>query len=303
MRDFKYLDPISLKAFYFAAEIGHFTRAADAANITQSGLSQHIRKLENELDVDLFIRTGKSVSLSEAGKKLKKFSEQYFDQNDLIFDEIKSSQAKVEGRVRYAMPASCLMTPHFPLLLEQKEVIQNIELDIKICHSPEVIDLLLKNEIDFGFVTETVDSLDISAKVFAEEEYVLVGSMQNQKVNTVEDLMSLRWVNYPGMDVLYAKWFRSCFNKKNQIPLHKLKVMGQINDLAGAMTMVKNGIGVAVLPKHCVAPYIENKSLIDLSNKITNSRMNSIYLIKHAGVRVPKRVQAVIDIFWAMVSS
>ncbi|HSP84641.1 MAG TPA: LysR family transcriptional regulator, partial [Psychrobacter sp.] len=56
-----------LRTFCTLVEIGHFTRTAERLYMTQSGVSQHIRKLESQLGIDLLIRQGKQFSLTDAG--------------------------------------------------------------------------------------------------------------------------------------------------------------------------------------------------------------------------------------------
>ena len=56
-----------LQYFVKAAEMLHFTEAANELYVTQSTLSQQIKQLEQELGVLLFDRIGKQVQLTEAG--------------------------------------------------------------------------------------------------------------------------------------------------------------------------------------------------------------------------------------------
>ena len=59
-----------LKYFVKAAETLNFSEAAKALNITQSTLSQQIRQLEQEVDMQLFQRNSHMVNLTEAGEEL-----------------------------------------------------------------------------------------------------------------------------------------------------------------------------------------------------------------------------------------
>lgn len=60
-----------LRTFTMVAEEGHLTRAARRLNASQPAVSAHIKSLEDELRVSLFLRTPKGMVLTDAGKKLK----------------------------------------------------------------------------------------------------------------------------------------------------------------------------------------------------------------------------------------
>ncbi len=59
-----------LRTFCTLVEVGHFTRTAERLHMTQSGVSQHVRKLEEQLGAELLVRQGKQFSLSGAGERL-----------------------------------------------------------------------------------------------------------------------------------------------------------------------------------------------------------------------------------------
>lgn len=62
----------ALRAFDAAARHASFTRAADELGLTQAAISRHIRNLEDEIGVQLFRRSHKAVSLTEAGRRYAK---------------------------------------------------------------------------------------------------------------------------------------------------------------------------------------------------------------------------------------
>jgi LysR family cyn operon transcriptional activator len=59
-----------LRYFLKAKELLNFTEAANALNISQSTLSQQIKQLEDELQISLFNRIGKRITLTEAGERV-----------------------------------------------------------------------------------------------------------------------------------------------------------------------------------------------------------------------------------------
>lgn len=67
----KHWPPLNaLRGFEAAARLGSFHKAAEALNLTQSAISQQIRSLETYLEQPLFHRSGRSVSLTDAGHDL-----------------------------------------------------------------------------------------------------------------------------------------------------------------------------------------------------------------------------------------
>lgn len=301
MRDFQKLDPIALKAFYYASESLSFTKAADQAALTQSGISQHIAKLETELGVNLFNRANRKVHLTDAGLKLKIFTERYLDQLDELIEELNSEGQDLKGLVRYAMPDSCLMTPHFSILLEKRKNFSNISLRLTLCDSQKVTELLLKGEIDFGFVTSRVQHKDIIYYEFVREEYVLVGNTEKSiNIENLRNLKEQNFIKYPGMDVLFSNWQSAFFTKAQNIQLNDLSISGEMNSLSGAITMARHGVGLAVFPKHCVEAHLRKKELYAFSSERGRRADNPIYIIQRTDKYPMARVRKVLDVFLSM---
>ncbi len=68
------MDAADLKFFEQVAQSGGMSRAAEKLNTVQSNVTRRIRALENELNVSLFNRTGRGVSLTPAGERLLPFA-------------------------------------------------------------------------------------------------------------------------------------------------------------------------------------------------------------------------------------
>ena len=304
MRNYNYIDPQALKAFYFAAQFENFTQAAEAAHLTQSGISQHVAHLEQELGVSLFIRVGRKVTLTEAGLKLKEFAEHSLDQTENFLEKLSSITKDLAGEVRYAMPASCLMTPHFSMLLEARHKFSKINLKVHICHSEEVVERLLNGKIDFGFITRTIQHKDVAQIQFAQEEYVLVSS--DKKTISGFDLKNIRqynFINYPGMDYLFQAWMQDLSRSKKTPTFLELNIAGEVNDLEAAITMALNGVGIGVFPRHCIQKYINENKLFVYKAEKKARQLYPIYLVQLKDVVPLARVETVIREFWKMKKS
>ena len=76
-----------LKTFITVAEEEHLTRAAQRLNTSQPAVSAHIKSLEEELGLSLFIRTPKGMRLTEEGTALKSRAAEALSMIDTLRDQ------------------------------------------------------------------------------------------------------------------------------------------------------------------------------------------------------------------------
>lgn len=89
-----------LRAFIAVAEHRSFRRAADLLGLARPSLSHTIRGLEDSLGVRLFHRTTRSVSLTEAGKRLLDRLDPLMHDLDLALEEVTGEQGHLQGQLR-----------------------------------------------------------------------------------------------------------------------------------------------------------------------------------------------------------
>jgi DNA-binding transcriptional LysR family regulator len=92
------LDPDLLQAFLAVADHRSFTRAAVALNRTQSAVSMQVKRLEEQLQAELFHRTKANVDLSAAGERLLGYARRILSLNEEAVGRVR--EHRVEGRVR-----------------------------------------------------------------------------------------------------------------------------------------------------------------------------------------------------------
>jgi DNA-binding transcriptional LysR family regulator len=100
------------------AEERNFTRAADLAGISQSGLSSAIRGLEDELGTPLFDRTTRRVELTEAGSALLPYARDMLSQAASARDAVVRASREVTGSLRVGAE-QCLGIIEVVTLLER----------------------------------------------------------------------------------------------------------------------------------------------------------------------------------------
>jgi DNA-binding transcriptional LysR family regulator len=93
------LDAHQLNIFLVAAETLNFTQAAERLHMSQPSISQHIRALEKHFDEELFIRQGRSLILSDAGRVLIPLAQQFVKQSTRINEAMSSLKGHIKGRI------------------------------------------------------------------------------------------------------------------------------------------------------------------------------------------------------------
>ena len=93
------MDTKSLKYFLAVAEYRNFTKAAEHLYITQSALSHHIAELETELETKLFLRTTRSVSLTQSGEIMYKAARDVITRLDHIISDIRNVDSGMTGEL------------------------------------------------------------------------------------------------------------------------------------------------------------------------------------------------------------
>lgn len=96
------LDTDQLRSFLAIVDTGSFTRAAERVNKTQSAVSMHIRRLEEQLGCALFVKQGRGARLSDEGERLIDFARRIIQTEAGALAAL--SRKGLSGRVRLGMP-------------------------------------------------------------------------------------------------------------------------------------------------------------------------------------------------------
>lgn len=137
-----------LRYFAKAAETLNFSDAAKALNIAQSSLSQQIKQLEDELNVQLFLRNSHSIRLTEAGEEMLPFALRTIHDAETCADRIHDLQKLLTGTLNIGITYS-----FSPILTETvisfMKMYPHIKLNIIYRPMSELMELLAKRDLDF----------------------------------------------------------------------------------------------------------------------------------------------------------
>ena len=139
--------------FLKVCETGNFTKAAEALNYTQSGISQMMAGLEEELGVQLFARAKKGVVLTDNGQRLIPYIREMVNQKEKLRQAAFNINNKVEGRLRIGSFSSvtAMWLPHVVHFF--KENYPQVEVQIFDGNYDEIHDWIIRGQVDCGFLS------------------------------------------------------------------------------------------------------------------------------------------------------
>ena len=98
-RSISSIDLVQLRTFVAVAEQKHLTRAAERLHISQSAASAHVRAVEESLDLQLFVRTNRSLELTRVGELLLAKARALLNESAVFASYAREIRGKTEGRL------------------------------------------------------------------------------------------------------------------------------------------------------------------------------------------------------------
>lgn len=164
-----------LIGFYHVARLKSFTKAAEVTLRTQSALSQQIKALEEELECQLFERTGKRrVAITAAGERLLSFAEFTLQGHADLIEELNKLKRIPKGTLKIAAPFTTLYHLFPERIKEYVESYPYVELTLLDRPQGRVVQLVKGGEADFGFALESVVPKDLQTVRWKKVETVLM---------------------------------------------------------------------------------------------------------------------------------
>lgn len=246
----------SLYSFYVCAEHMNISRAAEILGISQPSLSMQIKNLESEVGTPLFLRNGKSISLTTKGKELLNSSSLFFELKDEISSIIeKKKEKKNENYIRILVSEE-VERPFVAEVVAKLAKKEKVRMSIYSADEEEALSKADNDEMDFFISHEkfntTWNHIKVEFPVFFATSSALPISPTFDHPSNIQKV-----VDYFGEDLIIpanniklGKEFQS-FRKKNGI---KKDVILESNIISCLVRFVASGAGCSFLP----LPYIKS---------------------------------------------
>ncbi len=166
------LDLIALRSFVAVAEAGGVTRAAGFLNLTQSAVSMQIKRLEESLDLTLFIRAARRMALSPEGEQLLAYARRMIALNDEVMTKLTC--ATFEGEIRLGVPHD-IVYPAIPGILKRLAALfPRVRINLVSSFTLLMKDSFARGALDAIVTTEIQP--DAGGEILAWRDLVWIGS-------------------------------------------------------------------------------------------------------------------------------
>jgi DNA-binding transcriptional LysR family regulator len=237
-----------LKTFIAVAEEGNLTKAAERIHASQPAMSAHIKALEEELGLPLFLRTPRGMQLTESGQGLKRKAETILLATDDMVNQAKVYREDLSGSLHVALNTDPEFLRITELISTLAETHPNIKLRLSQSYSASILHDVRDRRIDAGFCffqnnnseIEQISLQEIPVRIIAPAAWAA-----KVEGHSIEQLAALPWIKpddeCPFMKIVDGIFKDSGIAMTNYIEADSEDVIRQL---------VAAGKGISVIKQH-----------------------------------------------------
>jgi len=236
-----------LRTFVVVAEEGNVTRAVRRLFMTPPAVSAHIKALEDELNISLFVRTPHGMQITEKGAVLRVKADQILRAAQDLVNRATQMQDYLIGRLAIGLNASPNLLRVAPLVTHMRDACPGIELAFATSVSGTIIDHLQHHVLDSGFIFGASPCESVVALPLAVVDLVIAAPKTwEERVQGAgwDDLARLPWICSTGycpfqgiVDDLFQQRQLTC------------QPIVQSDDEMTKRELVSAGVGLALLER------------------------------------------------------
>ncbi|WP_044874486.1 LysR family transcriptional regulator [Pseudomonas sp. LFM046] len=284
----------SIELFCLAAEEGSFTAAALSAGVTPAAVSRSISRLEERLGTRLFVRTTRSIRLTESGRAYFEQCRQALTQLVEAEREVMGKQLEPSGELRISIPTTYGHYRILPLLARFRERHPGVKIDVNLSNRnidfvAEGYDLAIRvrAQPDSTLIARHLE--DARLVVIATPEYLARAGTPT----ALEDLEQHDCIQFElPSSGRRISWLFTENGKEREIFASGNYCCS--DDVLGGVTLAKHGAGLFQTYRFIVDRELEEGSLVEVLQEF-GGRSRPYTLLYPHGRHVPLRLRAFVD--------
>lgn len=227
-----------------------FTKAAEELFLAQSAISQQIRGLEEEIGIQVFRRSSRSVELTEEGRVILAHAHRVVAEFDDLQGELEALTGVMRGTVRIGGMYPFGPYDLYGVLAEYRERYPGVAIHMLEDTQDEMLAMLRQDDLDCAFASVDPDRIgsEFAGTLLWEEEFVVASALDHpfaaQPHVTFEELVGEDLIAYRDNSALRAR-FETTIARRGLEPRNAF-VCTEMN---AVRALASKGLGVAVLPR------------------------------------------------------
>ncbi len=265
--------------FNIAAKTLSITKTAKKMRLSQPSVSIQIKDLEDSLNVKLFERINRKITLTDAGRVFYSYSEKLLnliEEINAVMDQFSSGDV---GKLILGTSntVGIYVLPGF--LGEFKEMFPKAEISLTILNRQEALEQCISGELDFAFLQDPPKHPDLQAEFFMKDELVIVCSPKHRWAK--RDHLTMKMLTSEPESII----LREEGSGTRGLIEYVLKRYGierrvtmEMSSSEGIKRAVEANLGVAVLSRNVIRNEVKNGSLAALDIRDLNTKRD-FYII------------------------
>ena len=285
---------VQLQAFLAVARLRSFSAAARELGVSRSAVSQAVQQLEQQLRVVLLVRTTRSVSLTEAGRRLVETASPALRQTLAALADVSAEPGEVVGRVRLSVPRSAVPFVIVPVLPTFRARYPRVEVEVAI--EDRFVDVVAEG-YDAGVrLTESIERDMVQLRLTEAFRFVVVGApdylARHAAPERPEDLLRHECVTFRSTTTgaLYA-WELERGRRNWRVPVRGGVVT---SDGATSISLAEKGLGLAYAMEPLVMDQLQSGRLVRVLEPYAPT-VAGFFLYYPSRAHIAPKLQALVD--------
>ena len=232
-------EPELLRTFLAVAQSLSFTRAATSLGLRQSTVSQHVRRLEDAVGRQLFVRDTRSVALTADGEALAGYAVEILAAHQRA--ESHFSGSVVAGRLRFGVTDDLALTALPRILRTFRQLNPRVDIELTVLQNELLLRRIESGHLDVAFVKKSPDTPTLSIGQLVRRDRLVWVAAVGTRVEADEPVPLVVY-QAPSLS-------RSVAAQALQDAGRPSRITCTVRGVNGVLAAVRAGIGIAVMAK------------------------------------------------------
>jgi DNA-binding transcriptional LysR family regulator len=259
------------------AEEANFTRGAERAHVSQSGISAQIRQLERDLGAELFDRSSRSVALTIAGEAAIGHARTVLAAAAALHQAVDEVNGLVRGRLTVGMVTACTVAPLFDALAAFHLAYPGIEITLAEDHSDRLVEHVRAGSVDLALIGAAGDLPEgIDGQIVISENLVAAVPPEHPLAGRSQVRLP-ELAGYPVISMPTGTGVRAVFDQACAERGLRPDIALQASAPSAVADLAARGLGVAIFSATMAASFSDRLTVIPVTGVGTPSLLALVW--------------------------